>query len=241
MNWFLSLFSPFTLLAVGIFTPLFHIRSRLPFRLLISTSSGTLYNEALYPFSAFTMYSKHGECTEWVEGLKSEAMTLLTSTNNRVESMNQKLKAVIARYSSIVQFFKSLMCVIQSMRIETDHRALLDSQKVSLTTYGEDSLEHKYLDMLTPYAFHFIKGQLETRDSIEAQVMMIFKRQQPLAAENFGQLWDCPAGISSLCVHPKAFCCASPIWWHSTGQEATTSGATESTRQRSELTLPPGS
>ena len=70
---------------------------------------------------------------------------------------------VIARYSSIVQFFKSLMCVLQSMRIERDHRALLVSQKVSLTTYGEDSPGHKYLDMLTPYAFNFIKGQLEKR------------------------------------------------------------------------------
>ena len=78
-------------------------------------------------------------------------------------------------------------------------------------------------------------------DGIEAQVMMIFESQQRLAAVNFGQPWDCPAGISSLCAHPKAFCCASPIWWHSAGQEANTSGATESTRLRSELTMPPGS
>ena len=75
--------------------------------------------------------------------------------------------------------------------------------------------------MLTPYAFHFIKGQLEKRHIVTT----IFERQQPLAAENFGQLWDCPADISSLCAHTKAFCCASPIWWHSAEQEATTSGA----------------
>ena len=96
-------------------------------------------------------------------------MTLLTTTNNRVESTNQKLKAVIAKYSSIVQFFNSLMCTINLMSIERDHRALLVSQKVPLKVYSDDSPEQAYLDILTPYAFRFVKVELEKRSRVELQ------------------------------------------------------------------------
>ena len=111
----------------------------------------------------------HNIRAEWVEGLKSEMMALLTTTNNRVESTNQKLKAVISKYSSIVQFFNSLMCTINSMSIERDHRALLVSQKVPLKVYSDDSHEQAYLDILTPYAFRFVKVELEKRSRVELQ------------------------------------------------------------------------
>ena len=58
----------------------------------------------------------HNVRAEWVEGLKSEMMTLLTTT----------------KYSSIVQFFNSLM-------------------------------------FLTPYAFCFLKVELEKRSCVELQ------------------------------------------------------------------------
>ena len=112
----------------------------------------------------------HNIRAEWVEGLKSEMMALLTTTNNRVESTNQKLKAVISKYSSIVQFFNSLMCTINSMSIERDHRALLVSQKVPLKVYSDDSPEQAYLDILTPYAFRFVKVELEKRSRVELQM-----------------------------------------------------------------------
>ena len=83
--------------------------------------------------------------------------------------------------------------------------------------------------MLTPYAFHSIKGQFEKWHI----VMTIFERQQPLAAENFGQVWDCPAYLQ--CAHIRR---PSAVRVRSGG---TPLGATESTRLRSELTLLPGS
>ena len=89
-------------------------------------------------------------------GELSEIMALLTTTNNCVESTNQKLKAVISKYSSIVQFFNSLMCTINSISIERDHRALLVNQMVPLKVYSDDSPEQAYLDILTPYAFRFV-------------------------------------------------------------------------------------
>ena len=38
---------------------------------------------------------------EWVDGLEDMKSNLLNRTNNRMESTNQKLKSVIARYSGI--------------------------------------------------------------------------------------------------------------------------------------------
>ena len=87
----------------------------------------------------------------------------------RGKVLTKKLKAVISKYSSIVQFFNSLMCTINSMSIERDHRALLVSQKVPLKVYSDDSPEQAYIDILTPYAFRFVKVELEKRSRVELQ------------------------------------------------------------------------
>ena len=50
----------------------------------------------------------HGIKEQWVEGLKLQQRSFLTRTNNRVESINQKLKSVITKFSNIVTFFKDL-------------------------------------------------------------------------------------------------------------------------------------
>ena len=83
----------------------------------------------------------HASRAEWVEGLKSEVVTLLTSTNNRAESTNQKLKTVIVKHSGIVEFFRSLISTLNSMNVERDHRALLVNQRVPTTAYAPDSAE----------------------------------------------------------------------------------------------------
>ena len=41
---------------------------------------------------------------EWVEGLKNASCNFMNRTNNRVESINQKLKSVISRYSRVTVF-----------------------------------------------------------------------------------------------------------------------------------------
>lgn len=83
--------------------------------------------------------------------------------------MNQKLKLVIAKHSGIVQFFKDLLSVIHSMRVEKDHRALKVSLKVPIMTYVDSSPEAAYVEVLTPYAFHFVKNQLEKRKDVVVQ------------------------------------------------------------------------
>lgn len=51
----------------------------------------------------------HGINEQWVEGLKREACHYLNSTNNRLESINQKIKSVVTKHSSLLSFFRDLM------------------------------------------------------------------------------------------------------------------------------------
>ena len=46
---------------------------------------------------------------EWVMGLKAESGSFLNTTNNRLESINGKLKQVISRHSSLEKFIDSFL------------------------------------------------------------------------------------------------------------------------------------
>ena len=69
--------------------------------------------------------------------MQSNAHNYLNRTNNRVESINQKLKKVISKFSNIVTFFEDLMRVVSSLRMERDHKVIVVFQKVKvrITTY----------------------------------------------------------------------------------------------------------
>ena len=65
---------------------------------------------------------------QWVDGLKNENITFQNHTNNRIESINQKLMSVITKYSSLPQFFSQLVIALDSLSTEHDHRALSFSE-----------------------------------------------------------------------------------------------------------------
>ena len=44
---------------------------------------------------------------QWVEGLKHNSCHFLNSTNNRLESLNQKIKNVVSKYSSMLTSFEN--------------------------------------------------------------------------------------------------------------------------------------
>ena len=58
-----------------------------------------------------------------MEGLKNKCTNFLNSTNNRLESINQKFKAVVSRHSGLLEFHKHLQICLSLMRAERDHRA----------------------------------------------------------------------------------------------------------------------
>ena len=104
---------------------------------------------------------------QWVDGLKNDNLTFQNRTNNRIESINQKLKSVISKYSSLPQFFSQLIITLDSLRAERDHRALSVFQKVPITPFKPDSPEYLYMQILTPYALGYVVRQLSLADKVK--------------------------------------------------------------------------
>lgn len=104
---------------------------------------------------------------QWVDGLKNASCNFMNRTNNRVECINQKLKSVISRYSGMTLFFQDLMKCLHTLRVERDHRALDLTMKRRVTTYAPGTEFSQYMSLLTPYAFEYVKDQLERAKKVK--------------------------------------------------------------------------
>ena len=98
----------------------------------------------------------HDIRSQWVEGLKHDCCHYLNSTNNRLESLNQKIKLVVSRYSNILTFFQQLMKCLHSLSIDRDHRAARVFQKTPVNVCVP-LLE--YQNYLMPYAVSHVLKQ----------------------------------------------------------------------------------
>ena len=140
----------------------------------------------------------HGIREQWVDGLKNSCCNYMNRTNNRVESINQKLKMVISRYSGITQFFQDLMKCLSSLEIERDHRAVEVIAKRSVFDSSNPVL-NKYMSLLTPYAFQYLQDQLNyskkvkfVRDIDEVSCEFLSKKRTVVTKVN-----DCTCGFVS--------------------------------------------
>lgn len=103
----------------------------------------------------------HGICEQWVDGIKNSQCNYLNTMNNRVESINAKLKSVITKYSGMTQFFNDLKQCLSSLQVERDHRVLEVMTKRKVTSLDPTSALGKYMELLTPFAFEYVKKQFE--------------------------------------------------------------------------------
>lgn len=112
----------------------------------------------------------HSICDEWVVGLMKKNYTMNIVTTNHLESLNQKIKQVVVKNSSLLVFYKDLMEVFSSIHNESKVRATQMVAKQDIK-YPKGSLEEKYANHLTPFAASFVLKALEkskTLDSLEA-------------------------------------------------------------------------
>ena len=103
---------------------------------------------------------------EWVVGLK-QSCHYSNHTNNRLESINQKFKQVIGRFSSLQKFFKDLDVVLCSLRQERDARITSALMKRPCLTFQPDSCQARFSQFLTPYAFQVVSKQIELSQRID--------------------------------------------------------------------------
>ena len=97
--------------------------------------------------------------------MKYSSVNFLNGTNNRLESLNAKLKSVVSRYSSFEEFVEKFFLVLQVLRDERDHMAGLTALKVPITFHTNKDIAHiDYMKHLTPYAYKFIAKQLGLKE-----------------------------------------------------------------------------
>ena len=86
---------------------------------------------------------------EWVMGLKSNCGNFLNSTNNRLESINGKLKQVITCHSSLEEFITNFCIILRALRTERDHKAAI----IPVRAFPPETPESELYKLLTSYAF----------------------------------------------------------------------------------------
>ncbi|CAH1099386.1 unnamed protein product [Psylliodes chrysocephalus] len=83
------------------------------------------------------------------------------STTNHLESLNQKIKQVVLKNSSLVSFYKDLLILFDSMQDENRIKAYNMANKVPVHHYPKPSVEDSYINFLTPYATSFVLRNIE--------------------------------------------------------------------------------
>ena len=97
--------------------------------------------------------------------MKSDCGSFLTFTNNRLESLNGKLKQVIDRHSSLEDFMD---ITLNALRRERDHKVANMFQKVKVSCFNDDSPESHYSKFLSNYAAQFVHKQLHLTHKVSA-------------------------------------------------------------------------
>ena len=104
---------------------------------------------------------------EWVCGLKDDNLMFQNHTNNRVESINQKLKSVISKFACLPQFCCELLKVLSSFHVERDHRAITLFQKVPSQPFPKGSHKYQYMQVVTPFALSHIVKQIDLASQVK--------------------------------------------------------------------------
>lgn len=89
------------------------------------------------------------------------------TTNNRLESINQKLKSVIAKDSLLMDFVEHFFLLHHGMLEERDQVAAYEYFKVPLKRFETGSPQFMYSKILTNYAYGYVHKELELCQKIK--------------------------------------------------------------------------
>eukprot|EP00118_Oscarella_pearsei_P023727 m.287597 g.287597 ORF g.287597 m.287597 type:complete len:453 (+) comp40703_c0_seq36:596-1954(+) len=154
----------------------------------------------------YFMKNWHPIRSQWVEGMKTSHVNFFTSTNNRLESINHKLKAVIERYSPLPVFFSDLMKCIWSLQSERKYRATNLIVTVPTVVPANESIK-EYQKALTPFAYNYVKKQFDLmkRVKIDMNQSDLSTGQFVITAsagEFISTTEDCPCGFFKAMMLP---------------------------------------
>ena len=140
---------------------------------------------------------------QWVECFKGANFTAGERTNNRLESINAKVKSVCSKYASLSTFFDQFFAVLSCLRNEHDHVTLMAMVKKRAGKFVPESPEQQFAEILTPYALDFVEKQLNFRKKV---VIVEDEERHSIVSTSAGNLL-----LSTAASAPFGRQCISPV------------------------------
>ncbi|XP_043269802.1 uncharacterized protein [Venturia canescens] len=138
------------------------------FRKMLYSSTETEYmryyeESKKLPSAILNYFNKnwHDIRNEWTLSINFMQSTFLNTTNNRIESLNAKIKSVVKLYSTLEEFIGSFFALVACLNSERDFKAAYTYQKSLVIPYEKNSAEWSYCQYLTRYAFDFVSAELK--------------------------------------------------------------------------------
>ena len=103
---------------------------------------------------------------QWVIGL-SESESLGNRTNNRVESLNQKIKQVIDRNAKFDAFAADLVNFLHMHRTEINGKICKTVNKVSTKGASDGTADGQCRHVCTEYAYKLVEAQIQKSKSVQ--------------------------------------------------------------------------
>lgn len=100
---------------------------------------------------------------QWAKFHISKHLIFGNDTNNRLESTNQKLKAIITKYSSMNAFTRLLISCVSSIHIEKDIKTAEQLMRQPIKTFDYAPHDRDYLRIMTKFAFdNYVRERMAT-------------------------------------------------------------------------------
>ena len=106
----------------------------------------------------------------WVTFERDQAIHFANTTNNRLESHNQKLKDVTSRSSSLSEMFQNVLLYVRTAESETSHVSFTEEFTSRSTVDSNMPGVSEIQSVCTQYAADMIVNQLKVARSVDYQV-----------------------------------------------------------------------
>lgn len=95
---------------------------------------------------------------------------LMNLTNNRLESMNAKVKQVVPKRSTLLNLLKFLFKYIELQMCEVNQKAANNFTKIK-TRVEKGTHEEQYMHLLTDFAFSYVSRQLQLSEKSQIDIL----------------------------------------------------------------------
>ena len=118
----------------------------------------------------------------WVTFERDEAIHFANTTNNRLDSHNQKLKDVTSRSSSLSEMFQNVLLYVRTAESETSHTSFTEEFTSRSTVDSDIPGVSEIQSVCTKYAADMIVNQLKVAKSVDYDVNLSKEKSEAVVS-----------------------------------------------------------